>query len=209
MCVLLTDHLYGLLDTLWYDYQVTPGGEKTSCFVTQDPSKDYHHFSTMNQRRTKMVTKILVSQSFRNLSVLAVRKSTFGWSNFALGGLWNGEFSLNFQTLEVWLHTIVRMCWCVRNLLFHLPQQLSATAVIITFWRKRKEKLFCIWLWGRGEKGGKTHRKPDQKPIDLNHISQSGELLPLCCSATQSSEKTVSKKLSKLHQEKRYQIFSP
>ena len=110
-----------------------------------------------------MVTKFLVSQSFRNLSVLAVRKSTFGWSNFALGGLWNGEFSLNFQTLEVWLHTIVRMCWCVRNLLFHLPQQLSATAVIITFWRKRKEKLFCIWLWGRGEERGENTPKTRSK----------------------------------------------
>ena len=110
-----------------------------------------------------MVTKILVSQSFRNLSALAVRKSTFGWSNFALGRLWNGEFSLNFQTLEVWLHTIVRMCWCVRNLLFHLPQQLSATAVIITFWRKRKEKLFCIWLWGRGEERGENTPKTRSK----------------------------------------------
>ena len=74
---------------------------------------------------------------------------------------------------------------------------------------KERETFLYLVVGERGRKGEKTHRKPDQKPIDLNHISQSGELLPLCSSATQSSEKTVSKKLSKLHQEKRYQIFPP
>ena len=207
MCVLLTDHLYGLLDTLWYDYQVTPGGEKTSCFVTQDPSKDYHHFSTtenQNGYQNSGITKFQKSICSR------CEKVNIWLIQFCIRGTLKWRIQLEFSnSWSLITHNCSNVLMCEESFVPFASAALCHRSHNYILKEKERETFLYLVVGERGRKGEKTHRKPDQKPIDLNHISQSGELLPLCCSATQSSEKTVSKKLSKLHQEKRYQIFSP
>ena len=78
------------------------------------------------------------------------------------------------------------MCWCVRNLLFHFPSlSLSLPQVIITFWRKRKERNFSVFGLGagagrgRGEKTPKTRSKANRsKP---HQSVRSWVAFPLYC----------------------------
>ena len=111
------------------------------------------------------------------------------WSNFAFEkDSWNSRVSSRISNSD---YTIVRMCWCVRNLLFlsSVPQ------VIITFWRKERETFSqCIRhsdggnrSWGRRE-AEKT--KTDQKPIDLNHIWETYSLL-YCSTLCENSDSVV------------------
>ena len=63
---------------------------------------------------------------------------------------------------------------------------LSTTSHNYILKEKEREKLFCIWVGEPEQEGGegRKHRKPDQKPIDLNHISQSEAGLLFHCIAS-------------------------
>ena len=113
--VLLTDHLYGLLHTLWLYYQVTQGGRglgsKTRhlfsrVVVIQDPIQRLSPFQKKSTW-TSICYKVLKNPSiltiFHRLKInlICVRKSTFGWFQFCIGKegslfSWNGKFSFSW-----------------------------------------------------------------------------------------------------------------
>ena len=97
------------------------------------------------------------------------------------------EFS---NPLKFWIlitHNCSNVLMCKESFVpLSFSVSLSTTSHNYILKEKEREKLFCIWVGEPEQEGGegRKHRKPDQKPIDLNHISQSEAGLLFHCIAS-------------------------